>query len=240
MFDDEVLQSHIRTFWGYGNYTAAYWFVGMEHGGGSSREEIERRLNAWHQRGRKELEDLVDYHHAIGVTHFFGTHPKIQATWGKLARIYLSAKGLEPSAEDVRSYQATSLARSDTDSSLMELLPLPSPKASDWLHYATLSQLPYLRNRESYERHVVPARVRHIRRRIDEYRPKVVVFYGVGFQQRWQQIARVPFRPGHPDGVQVGHDGHTLFVITKHPVARGLRSHYFHEVGRMIALRIRR
>ncbi len=33
MLDDHLLQDFIDGFYGYGNYNAPYWFVGMEGGG---------------------------------------------------------------------------------------------------------------------------------------------------------------------------------------------------------------
>jgi hypothetical protein len=36
LFDDQLLERFMCTFYGYGNYRGAYWFVGMEEGGGDS------------------------------------------------------------------------------------------------------------------------------------------------------------------------------------------------------------
>lgn len=65
MFKDEILEAFISGFYGYGNYGARLWFIGMEEGGGGSREQIARRLDAWDKRGRNELEDVVDYHRVL-------------------------------------------------------------------------------------------------------------------------------------------------------------------------------
>lgn len=40
MLQDDLLQSYMETFYGYGSYTGRYWFVGMEEGGGTSEEAI--------------------------------------------------------------------------------------------------------------------------------------------------------------------------------------------------------
>ena len=34
MLDDKLLESYMKTFFGYGNLHADYWFIGMEEGGG--------------------------------------------------------------------------------------------------------------------------------------------------------------------------------------------------------------
>ena len=74
-FNDKQLQEFAQTFYGYGNYHGDYWFVGMEEGGGDSFQDIANRLDAWSKRGKHELEDIVEYHAAMGVTRFFVKHP---------------------------------------------------------------------------------------------------------------------------------------------------------------------
>ncbi|MFL7892770.1 MAG: hypothetical protein AB8I56_11970, partial [Anaerolineales bacterium] len=66
MFNDTLLEDFINRFFGYGNFKGKYWFIGMEEGGGNSLEEINRRLDAWDMRGRREVEDVADYHRAFG------------------------------------------------------------------------------------------------------------------------------------------------------------------------------
>jgi hypothetical protein len=51
--DESLLQEFMSNFYGYGNYAAPYWFIGMEEGGGDTIEEITRRLTVWDQRGRR-------------------------------------------------------------------------------------------------------------------------------------------------------------------------------------------
>lgn len=56
--DDEVLERYIERFYGHGSYSAKYWFIGMEFGGGASVAEIVGRIQGWYDRGGSELEDL--------------------------------------------------------------------------------------------------------------------------------------------------------------------------------------
>jgi hypothetical protein len=176
MFNDQLLGAFIAGFYGYGHYAAGYWFVGMEEGGGGSLEEIACRLAAWDKRGRKELEDVVDYSREVGITCYFDERGVLQPTWNKIIRMLLSIEGHKPSANQVREYQRNRLARSNGASCLVELLPLPSPGTNRWLYYAENSKLPFLKDRKTYIAHVRPQRIMHLRRRIEEYRPRVVVF----------------------------------------------------------------
>lgn len=77
MLDDIILQAFIHTFYGYGTYSAPYWFIGMEEGGGNSPDEISSRLSTWHANGRNELHSLD-----LSMTRFGGDYPRIQRTWG--------------------------------------------------------------------------------------------------------------------------------------------------------------
>ena len=54
-FDPELLTEFIDTFYGYGTYSAPFWFVGMEEGGGHTLEENLRKVTNWHNHGCKEL-----------------------------------------------------------------------------------------------------------------------------------------------------------------------------------------
>ena len=54
--DDRLLQAYMEGFYGFGNYAGAYWFVGMEEGGGADAAYVTAKINAWRDHGRHELE----------------------------------------------------------------------------------------------------------------------------------------------------------------------------------------
>lgn len=237
MLDDQLLKKYIHTFYGYGNYKGDFWFVGKEEGGGRTIDDILRRLSAWSQRECRELEDVCEYHQAFGVKRLFDQRPPIQRTWGKLIRTLLKAKGQEVTSEKVRRYQGQYLAREDGESCLLELLPLPSPKATKWL-YADYSQLPQLRERQHYKEFYAEQRANHIKQRIVEHKPRAVVFYSsdAWYQDWWKVIAKgVDFT--HEHGFQWGTNGSTLFVIAKHPTTHGVTNQYFEAIGDLIVSR---
>src|SRR5258708_2448937 len=139
MLSPDLLAAYMHTFYGYGAWAAKYWFVGMEEGGGDSLEEIERRITVWHDRGRRDLEDLRDYHLAIGVPRYFEAKAKLQRTWRALLRVVLTAQGARVDADSLRTYQSNLLGRLpatlNADTALIELLPLPAPaKRAPWLY----------------------------------------------------------------------------------------------------------
>jgi hypothetical protein len=236
LLDDAAVAAFIATFYGYGNWSAPVWFVGMEEGGGGTAEEIARRIAAWHQRGESELEDLVEYHEAIGVIRHFGAQPALQSTWSKLIRILFAMHGQTPTNDDLRRVQADRFGRRSGDTALLELLPLPSPGTNRW-PYAQLTTIPYLSTRDAYVAHVRPARVRRLRERLAAHRPRFVIFYGAAYLSWWSEIAGVSLVIDSNTGFAIATREGTTFAVAKHPAARGLTTDYFASIGAAMASR---
>lgn len=234
--DDSLLSLFMQGFFGYGSLSGTCWFIGMEEGGGSSVEEISRRLEAWRQRGMPDVDDVAEYHRAIGLTRNFDSPPRLQTTWGKLIRVYFGLSGdVPPDAEAVRTFQAHTFARRGSDTCLLELLPLPSPSTAVWL-YGQCSSLPELESRDRYREVVAPRRAMQIRARIAHHKPKTVVFYGKGYASWWEQIAGTSFRSVPLEGstaMLAERDG-IRFAVADHPAATGITSAYFHGLGRLL------
>ena len=70
-FNETLLSEYMEQCFGYGNLDGDYWFVGMEEGGGNSFEEVNRRIRSWAERGKRELEDLFEYHKEIRIEKWF-------------------------------------------------------------------------------------------------------------------------------------------------------------------------
>jgi len=232
-FDDILLEDFMNRFYGYGNYQGDYWLIGMEEGGGSSFDDIEKRLATWKKRGRQELEDLAEYHIEMGITSLFRKRPKIQNTWGKLIRIIFASTGQIPTTNQVRDYQRDNLGRVNGNTCLVELLPLPSPSTGHWL-YGKYSQLPFLENRAKYKESLLAKRISHLQKQINQFQPKAVIFYSFTYREYWQQIAQVDFSPDSNGDFFVGNSGRQEFLIIKHPATIGLRNDYFHRAGNYI------
>lgn len=236
MLNDQLLTAFMQQRYGYGTYAGKYWFVGMEERGATSLADARKRLETWQMCGGHELDNLAKYHIALGKGELFQNPPRLQKTWNKLVRILLSVDGEEPTLDDVKAYQRDWLGRFQGDTCLLELFPLPAPDTNKW-PYAEWSRLPHLASREAYRKHLVEMRVEHIRRRLEEYQPEVVVFYGLGYRRWWQQIAaELIFTEEKVKGHRVlfGNGTHSIFAMIAHPVAPGVPNDYFHEVGNRI------
>jgi hypothetical protein len=245
-FDEQLLDDFANTLYGYGDYHGSYWFIGLEEGGGNSYQNINSRLTAWDHRGRRELEQLHTFHRDIGLEHYFRLPPKYQPTWHKLIHVLLTASRPEWDLETaqfqkeaVQDYQVNKLGRVPGENCLIELLPLPSPSTKYWIYADRTEKLPQFRNREKYQQHYLPQRIDHIRERINQYHPAVIVFYGVEYQKYWEMIADAQFLRDQTYNLSTVEKDTTLFVVIAHP-AHKYDYTYFHSVGRLIASKRRK
>ena len=226
-FDDQLLESMIDKFYGYGNYQGDYWFIGLEESGGDFAN-VNKRINTWSKRGEQEIEDVAEYHIAMAEWST-NVHP----TWKGLIRIILTTKGYKNiNTKHILDYQVNSLGRKNKETCLLELFPLPSPSTRHWF-YQQHSQLPFLSDRDTYRDYCVEKRINHLSQKIIEHQPKIVVFYGMGYEYYWKKITDVKFQPT-PEGFLIGKNKQTIFAIAKHPVAAGTSNEYFHRLGKFI------
>lgn len=189
MLEDSKLIPYMSGFYGYGNPQAPVWFIGMEEGGGNNEAEIQARLDAWEALGHPEFADLYQFHQRIGITQFFeGDKPKIQKTWKRLCGYHLSLSSPTFDTESLRTFQATQLGRYNSETCLLELLPLPSSSLNDWI-YAEITNNPWLVTRSKYKKHLMPIRQHRIRQLIQQHKPRRVVFYGSSYRNYWMEIA---------------------------------------------------
>jgi hypothetical protein len=233
--DDSAVESFIDCFFGYGNWGAPVWFIGMEEGGGGTIAEAGRRIETWRIRGKLDLEDLVEFHYAIGITKHLGPRPALQPTWSKLVHLLLGMNEETATDERVRAFQSKELGRRGGSSALVELLPLPSPGIAHWI-YGDSTTIPYLSSRERYRRHVVRQRIAAIRERAASYGPAVVVFLGLSYAAYWSEIAGLPLVPARGDDFVTAKKGQTMFAVVKHPAARGVTNTLYSRIGEILAL----
>jgi hypothetical protein len=99
------------------------------------------------------------------------------------------------------------------------------------------SKLPQLITRQTYMAYYAPRRANAIRQRIEEHKPKAVIFYSFNgwYRQWWAAIAGRQFKYIEDGGVYVAESDTTIFIITKHPTAFHVSSAYFEAVGKVIA-----
>lgn len=237
MFDDKLLLAFARTFYGYGNFDASVWFVGMEEGGGNF-DEISRRLAAWNRRGRSPIEDVRDFHLEFGEDrNFRDIQPSIQRTWRGIILAVLASAGREEELgsvrETIRQYQRQEFARWSGNICSLELLPLPSANLETWI-YGDHSKLPYLETRQLYKEHFLPKRIKGIIHLIKKHTPRIVIFYGSRYAKHWAAIMGGEFEVSSMHRVLTRTEADRSYIAIPHPTSRGLTTSFFIDLGRMI------
>ena len=230
-----MIEAYCKQFFGYGRWDAPVWFVGLEEAGAGTPEELQARLAAWDQRGRRELEDAPAFYPTCGQHQWHGPNAILQRTWRQLIRILLLARG-EPVAEEaLLEYQKHTLGASSGHVCLTELFPLPAPSHRQW-PYADHENLPgRIRNREQFMQTVLPGRAATLREKIALHHPRAVVFYFWKPRSFAEAVAGGEPQPIKPEELLGLERNGTAYFITGHPAGNypdtyfaGL-GQYFHE-----------
>lgn len=232
--DWKLLEIYLGGHYGFGSYAANVWLVGPGAPlRGATRKKIGLRINAWHRRGQREMDDLYSFHAASGDTEWFTPNPRIDRTWSRLSRFMVAFRGATVSDESVRSCQAEELGRhSNRNACLINLLCV-SPVAKPWPFSG--SPINYLSNPDRFVDQFLERRKRHIRSRLGRERPGLVVFYDRTHADVWSSIAGVSFSPTELDSCHAARSKGTLFMLVRHPESVGTTNAYFEEAGELAA-----
>lgn len=232
--DSGILSRLIEHYWGYGSFEAPIWMVGMEESCGE--EDFPKRINAWHTRGERQLDDAAGYHEEIGAPEHFGERANLQRTWSKLIKTYLAAYGHRTDTSETRRFQIVSLGRVEPvllPTCFIELMPLPSPSTGKWW-VKDHTDLDYLRTRKAYMAKVADERAKKLKALVAEHRPVAVLFYGSTLRNHWERVSgTLECHPAHDRLFHKERDG-TQFLMMPHPVARGVKNADYIKVGELL------
>jgi hypothetical protein len=222
--DDENLRRMAREWYGYGWWEAPFWFIGPEPGRPEKEDTPKKRCEAWAACGGGDLVDCKCHHFGF---NWYDWHrdvppPPTQPTWRQLIRLLLAARcGREPDIEDIRSHQQRSWGMRQSEepgtSCVIELCSLASP---------TLKA----KRNVAFDPHCfLTERIGVIRRKILDYKPKLVLMYGLNHTQHFQGIAGCALVPSDP--LQICS---TCFVHTPAPTSRGLQNSYWLQLAKKL------
>ena len=202
---DDTKDRAARNWFGYGDWDAKYWFIGMEPGGDDDHASYE----SWERLGGESLIDCKAHHDDSNAhNHFRATRwhengiPPIQNTWGPLIRVLLSYESKPYSDADVAVYQRDHWGRNGDKTAVLELSAL----------HARSLDVPVERTKFRDERIV------EIKRRLEIHRPKFALFYGTSYRTYYARIAGAFNREGYV------WNGSTLCMLTLHPTPRFRRA----------------
>jgi len=201
-------------WYGYGRWSAPYWFVGIEPGG----DELDACVRMWEVLGREELLDIAARHGEFGRDWFGPDVTEVQKTWQKLIWLLMYYKGEEPTARAVLEYQKMRLGRADGETALPELSSLPAVDGSVG------------RPRVLFRSHSVAV----IRQRLLEHSPEFAVFYSPDnrpdrrYVDAWSAIVGTSLVRDEPVLV-----GRTACVMTYHPNGAWSKA-YWEKIARVL------
>lgn len=236
----ELIVEFMNTFYGYGNLGGRYWFIGMEEGCGPNWDnDVAPRFHVWQNRGAVELEDLRDYHAAIGIAQHWVPPVVIQRTWRRLIETILTAEnGIPPTAAEISTYQAEHLGSVDGQSCLLELLPLPSPSINQFAYtHLANEEYPFFANRRLYKRRVRNSRINHLRNMIAEHPESHIVLYGTTHIRLWNELVQnAPWEqmPHWPQWIKRCNLFDRFVWLVPHPNARGIPGDLFGTLGGLL------
>ncbi len=161
---------------GYGSPAAPLWFLGMEEGLGDE-------LNAVLREFLKRPQPFDSFEHMCLSLK----HPPKTPTWRIMAKL---ARRLQLKAADwddprrALEYVVSHLGTAKGDTLLLEMLPLPAKKATDWPDQYR-SRFP---SRLAYEEEMLGKRISIVRDLVFNHRPQVVFCYGERYWSRYEAI----------------------------------------------------
>lgn len=209
--EDEIREMALRSY-GFGCWTAPYWFIGPE--AGQSREEhddLTRRAEAWRSLGGCQLMDCREFHLRIGELGLHREKPRLQQTWRPLMLLLMTFLGEEPVTTDqLRNYQRDKWGALDGETCVIELSGLPA------------NSFRVDRDRKCFRKE----RIQVIRERILEYKPKFVVMYGLSDKPSWEEIAGRAFPSENSLKL-----GSTIIAFAPHPTSHGSTNDYWRQLG---------
>lgn len=242
--ESDLLGRYVDGFYGFGNLNARLWLIGLEEGGGLSRNEVLSRLNAWDRLGATPTVDCAKFHRETGderLVRLVSPPAPRQPTWDTLQRVVWRSLFPDQPCDDksLREWQCSGWGALRGQVGLLELMPLASKniKPQHWQYAKYFPTVERLKDRPIYRRTVTRERVAGLARLIACRRPQVVAMYGTTATTRWLQVITrvgllhkttvVQRQAARWSELQVG----TMhFLIVKHPTARfkaGEQHRYF-------------
>jgi hypothetical protein len=114
-------------FFGYGRWSAPFWFVGPEAGMARDGDDLVSRYESWRGLDFQPVVDCAAHHEGFRFRKWHQQHPPTQATWRHLIRLLLTYQGKPNDLEAIRTYQRDQWGSQTGETCVIELAGLPSP-----------------------------------------------------------------------------------------------------------------
>lgn len=164
-----------------------------------------RRVKAWADLGKRELNDCREFHCRIGEQRWHFKEPvNLQPAWRPLMLFLMTFLGRAADKGSLRNYQRDkwgALYDESGETCVIELSGLAARNLNE-----TQDSGEYLQER-----------IEFIRGKIRDHKPTLVVMYGLQQRDSWEKIAGTSFPP---EPKNFHRCGPTVLVLVRHPVAR--------------------
>jgi hypothetical protein len=194
LIEEKALKSWIDNFYGYGAWSAKFWFVNYEESGGDLPEEVAEKLNYFYnlQLHIPTLCDIRDLYRHVAFRvegpralkfsnlhdHRFGSHATLHGAWKNLIAFEYGYQNEK--LPDLLTYQKDLFVLPPaSNEALILLYPLPAHNHAWYYAWLDLPQFPFLKSRVLYHDYVYPGRIHSILKNIGVYKPEVVLMYGM-------------------------------------------------------------
>lgn len=196
-----MLKDRIEHFWGYGSLESPVWLVGIEERFDPSQnlEMLEGQFNYAEDNAVNGILDASrskrdEWKHLANMEPFL-QNGKLQSTWKYPIALYLylcsntSLTTLYEREKEIGGYQREVLADTDAKgATTLELSPLPCPGIGEenWV-YKDFNIVGFS-SRKEYEKKYLLKRTETLKEFVKEHKPKLIIFYGMGYLQYWEKI----------------------------------------------------
>lgn len=248
---EKELRHWINSFYGYGSWQANTWFIDHEESGGEIPETVMEKINYFykvHTATGPALCDIRELYRHITVrpgepkAHLFTNHYEywfgsnaVQNTVWKNLLAFQNGYRAEKLPDFLEYQQYTFASPSAGRETLIRLYPLPGPRSHAWYYsWLDLPELNFLKSRRLYEEYVYEYRIHTILSNIREYKPEVVLMYGMDNINKLKKSIQ-QFFPEHPFKMvkatqrqiplhhRIGIHGTTLLITTQIPALKHKR-----------------
>lgn len=219
-----------RQRFGYGRWSAPFWFIGSEEGG---RDDLLNRASVWRAMGMPDVCDCKEFHSRINIfKHFLpAPGPPLVPTWARLITLLLSYCNQRSDVIAIKDYQREKWGRKNGETCVVELSGLPAANVK----LAALQAVKNFSNGKFEE--VLNQRIGYISARLQENRPKLVVMYSKSYWQHFKRIVPGILDDERLEGCDVatGRFGDTIYALTPAPAARGIPKSYWIKLGEKLS-----
>jgi hypothetical protein len=216
----DFVRKMAHDFYGYGRWSAPYWFIGPEQGGDGNEE----RAKAFSELGKDGLCDCKEFHKAINEFRWHREPPeeaKLQPTWRRLMLLLMPSLKLGTDPLALRRYQSRDWGMHEGETCVIELGGLAAKSFRTPI------------DRQSFREGRIKSIKERLNERIRQTDPylRLVVMYGSSSRVAWKSICGYDFSKG---GL-LKHEK-TVFAFMPSPTWPGQWDEEWIDLGVRIAL----